>query len=253
MDYIISSAMRIICSICFIICIYGYLLGQDSNIILDEVLTNKIEADRSLFYIYNGNFIKYYKLEYCIENIEAYKESSEYQNQIKELEQKKKEMFNSDYYTVLKDKFKEIDYDISKRGFDIIIGKNWGGSSVDAAHPPQSIDIDWRFYKSFTIILKGLPLTKKQNPLIGKGAYYEIYFIPLSEKEGSEIEENREDILIYILFTPSEMEMIKYRYCFLPNKWWNEITQQCLSSNNYRIIVADSSSQKVYFDKKYKY
>jgi len=193
---------------------------------------------------YDLDVFKYFKLyDYDTELKQAvFKKTEEYQNKLTELKSIKAEMLKTTYYVKIEDKFNDNNYDIKRKGFDINLGSNWGMGTM-SARTPKSVG---------GILFKALPTKQVAESTIGKGIYSEELFLPISEEEGLEIENDKGNIDIYFLFTPTGKEKSVIKFLNSDGYWYN-INHNDIKSEKVRVVVANKSSGKIYFDKTYSY
>ncbi len=149
--------------------------------------------------------------------------------------------------------FNSVEYDIKKKGFNLTINTNWGMGTA-SAKPPKSVSVAYGFLSSGYVQLKKLPSIEVADNFFGQGIKNEMLFIPVDEIIGLEIEENKEDIVVYYLFKPSNKESVKYKfYNNVSNSYagWYDMTSKVITSLTLRIIVANKNSGKIYYDKIY--
>ena len=235
------------------------IIGQQT---LSELIDNAKEGKEELIAIYDLDVFRYYNLtDYDTELKQAvYRKTEDYQNKLTELKSIKAEMFKTLYYGKLEKAFtyssgdydmakgfSSRDYDLKRKGFEIYIGTNCGIGTV-SAKAPKSINLDY----DCNILLKALPSKQVAESNLGQGVYSERLFLPMSEEAGLEIENDKENIDIYFFFTPTGKEKIMFKYLNSDGLWYN-ITQNEIKSDKVRVVVANKSSGKIYFDKTYSY
>lgn len=227
--------------------------GKDISIDFIENKCKKGDAD--IFNIYDLDVFYYYSLEGYDTDLkkEVYKKSKDYQEQLAELKKLRTDLFNTTYYVKEEELFNSVEYDIKKKGFNLTINTNWGMGTA-SAKPPKSVSVAYGFLSSGYVQLKKLPSIEVADNFFGQGIKNEMLFIPVDEIKGLEIEENKEDIVVYYLFKPSNKESVKYKfYNNVSNSYagWYDMTSKVITSLTLRIIVANKNSGKIYYDKIY--
>jgi hypothetical protein len=115
------------------------------------------------------------------------------------------------------------------------------------AVPPKTIFFpDWGY-----MFFPALPSSKVPQPFYGKGIYKENLFFSISEEIGLEIENNKDDVLIYFFFYINGREKITYKY-YNQNPYNSSIlsnTEDNLKADNVKIIIANKSSGRIYYEK----
>lgn len=221
-----------------------------------DFIENKIEkGNADIFNIYNLDVFYYYDLkEYDTDLKKAvYKKSPEYKTQLNDLKNLKTKLFNTTYYSKQDELFESADYDINKKGFNLIVNTNFG-MGTGSAIPPKSVVAAWGLMGGAYIQLKKLPTKQIDDKYFGQGIKNEILFVPISETNGLEIEENRKNIIVYYLYKPHSKETVKYKfYNNVSNRYagWYDMKDNVITSADLRIIVANKKSGKIYFDKIY--
>jgi hypothetical protein len=234
----------------FILSTFTYLFSQDNSQggALDSVLATATEAKDQLVTIYDLDVLSYYNLTDQYDSDlkkKVFKKTIEYSDKLSELKKLKDTMLITTYYAKSDNLFENSEYDIKKKGFSLSIGGNWGQGTF-SARSPKSIGLE--LFSS--IYLKTLPTRQKENSLLGKGVYDEYIFIPVSEENGLEIENNKNNVSVFFFFIPSGKETVSFKYFCLSYGWY-DMKQTLLKSNKVRIIVANRSTSKIYFDNSY--
>lgn len=212
---------------------------------------NSIEAKENLTAIYNLDVFKYFNLtEYDTDlKKSVFKKTQEFQDLLTELKSKRVEMLKTSFYTFKDEKFKDVNYDMKRKGFSIEIGANFGLGTA-SARAPKSIYLTY----GERVILKSLPSKQVPEPIFGPGIYTDRLFLAMSEETGLEIENDKDNVQIYFFFTPTGKEKTTFKfYNNTSNSYggWYTITQNILKSDNVRIVVANKLSGVIYFDKNY--
>ncbi|MEK6646680.1 MAG: hypothetical protein AABY84_08405 [Candidatus Firestonebacteria bacterium] len=225
-----------------------------------EIIENLKEVPEELYLIYNLDVFNYYNIDDCDTELkrEVFKKTPQHENYLQELKKMRTEMLKATYYIRVEGKFEKVDYDIKYKGFNITLGQNWG--MLTETRPPKSIPVSESSSQlSYAaalssidvvhILFKSLPSKQITNIYFGKGYNDEKLFLPINETSGLEIEENREKIDVYFLFTPSGKETITYKYMNIATYNWYNIKKILLKSDKVRIIVTNKETGKIYFDK----
>jgi hypothetical protein len=237
-------------TILFISLFYFQCNGQQ---LITDITANATEENGKLDDIYQLNVFSYYNLEEYDTELKksVFKKTTEYQNYLTELKTKKAEMQKTTYYTIKTDMFNDTNYDVKRKGFEIEIGTN-SGLGTFTARTPKSIYLE----NGSRIILKGLPIKQKPEPYVAKGVFSENLFLQISEENGLEIENSRENIQVYYFFTPTGLEITTFKFYNFDNgryRGWYTINNNDLKSETVRVIVANKETGFIYFDKFYNY
>lgn len=237
----------------FIIVFFGQMAFAQQSTSISDLTANATEASAELETIFDLDVFRYYNLEgYDTELKQSvYKKTTEYQNYLLELKAKKVEMLKSNYYTIQTEMFSSINYDVSRKGFEIELGTNTGMGTA-SARTPKSIYLQ----NGGSIVLKGLPSKQKSAPILGQGILVENLFLSMSEENGLEIENNKDDVQIYYFFTPTGREKSVFKYYNYASgqfRGWYNITNNDLKSDKVRIVVANKTTGAIYYDKSYNY
>lgn len=212
---------------------------------ISDLTANSKEATDQLYAIYDLDVFSYFNLyDYDTELKQSvFKKTEEYQTKLAELKSIKAEMLKTTYFTTKDEAFSDYNnYDIKRKGFEIDLGSNWGMGTM-SARTPKSIN---------GFLFKGLPSKQVPEPLFGQGVNSEKLFLPITEEAGLEIENDKENIQIYFFFTPSGKEKTVFKFLNSDHNWYN-ITHNDLKADKVRVVVANKSSGKIYFDKTYTY
>ena len=232
---------------------FGHKVFAQQITSITDLTTNATEASAELETIFDLDVFRYYNLEGYDTELKksVYKKTAEYQNYLLELKAKKVEMLKTNYYTIQTEMFSSINYDVSRKGFEIELGTNTGMGTY-SARTPKSIYLQ----NGGHILLKGLPSKQKSAPILGQGILVENLFLAMSEENGLEVENNKDDVQIYYFFTPTgrEKSVFKfYNYASGQFRGWYNITNNDLKSDKVRIVVANKTTGAIYFDKSYNY
>ena len=218
---------------------------------ISDLTSNAKEAKEELYFIYDLNVFEYFDYDTELKK-EMFMKTDEYQNYLTQLKGFKAEMLKTTYFYSLFSKSEGeeqfSDYNVKRKGFVIGIGSNCAFAPISAV-PPKCISINLGDF----ILLKALPIKQVTDNLVGEGVYNEELFIPMSESDGLEIENDRSNIDLYFFFTPSGKETVKYQFLNMGDNSWYNRTDKVLKSNKLRVIVANKSSGKIYYDKTYTY
>lgn len=242
----------------FLFLLSSYTFSQETNSqnAIDTILANATEASVYIYFAYDLDVLNYFGLSgYDTElKRQVFKKSSEYAERLEELRTIKSKMFRTTYYLKVEGKFNDelnrADYDIKGRGFGLELGKNWG-MGTSSARTPKSIDLpSWG-----VIHIKALPTRHDSNV---EGLYTEQLFLSMNETLGLEIENNRENVDLYLFFTPSGREQTIFKYYNGDHKpykdkeiGWCTITHNDIKADTVRIVVTNRLTGRIYFDKTY--
>jgi hypothetical protein len=246
----------------FLVFACGLAFGQQN---ISELTSTAKEATSELEYIYDLDVFSYYNLmDYDTElKKSVFLKSEEGQNKLNDLKSIKAEMQKTTYYVKLSHKFTGLDYDIQKKGFNILF-MEWANVALSPslAEAPKSIKIqseETNDKSESRILLKSLPTkrvdrTEDFNTYRNRkveGIYSNELFISMTEESALEVENDRENTDLYFFLTPNGRENSIFK-SFATEKW-NEITRNSLKADKVRIVVVNSSSSKILFDKSFSY
>lgn len=172
--------------------------------------------------------------------------TTEYTNKVNELKKLKHTSALRTYYVILKgERFK--DYDVNRKGFKVKLGENITLSGIiNRWGPPKSISM---------ILFPALPTESEESKsgLLPKGIKTEYLFLPMNEKNGLSVENNKSDTKAYLFFSPADAKKISYdHYAAGGNHGWLTIKDDCIIAKSVRVIVANEESGQIYLDKVYK-
>jgi hypothetical protein len=203
--------------------------GETKQQTISDLLSTSKKATEKLYFIFYLDVYGYFELtdtyDTDLKKL-TFEKTTAYQDYVNQLKGLKESMFKNSYFIMEKqygynnDRFP--DYDINRKGFQIDI------SYLIPLYIDSTSDmVDY----GYTISCSAIP---------------DAFFIPIDETNGLEIENNRDkDTLgIYYFFTISPvLEIIKNKY--------GAITDSNIKSNSVRIVFANVSTGKIYFDKTY--
>jgi hypothetical protein len=255
----------------FFVFICGLAFGQQN---ISELTSTSKEATAALEYIYDLDVFSYFNLKDYDTELQksVFLKTEEGQNKLNELKSIKTEMLKTTYYVKGSDYFKDnypftkVNYDIEKKGFNINLG--WiVTKKIRTPRTPKSIAFDET--EKSRILLKALPSKKVKVPG-SLEQYAEELFIPMSEESGLEVENDKENTDVYFFFTPNgrEKTVVKvwdwdenqtktYEFLlrnpqYIKYKLYS-ITNDDLKADKVRIVVANSLSGKILYDKSFSY
>jgi hypothetical protein len=234
-----------------ILCVSTITYSQQ---ILTDLTDNAIKDVGQINSIFDLNVFEYNNLyeEYDTElKQEIFKKTEQYKNLLSELKIKKGELTEKLYYTIKQEEFSEIDYNIKKKGFEIIISTNTGLGTL-STRTPKSICLQ----NGENILLKSLPTFKKPSSNLVKGVFEEILFLEITEEDGLEIENNRDDIQLYYFFTPTKKEKSSFKYFNYDTgrfNGWYTLNNIDIISEIVQIVVANKITGKIYYNKTFHY
>jgi hypothetical protein len=212
---------------------------------VQEVIAGIEEADYQLNAIYNLDVFSYFDFGDDSPDTDlkkqVFKKRPEYAEKLAELKRKKAKLASKDYYVKLDELFESNNYDVKRKGFDIVLGENRGQGTM-SARAPKSVN---------NFLLSPLPTNNHSVELFGPGIYEERLFVPMTEENGLEIENNPTKVRVYFLFRISGKQTVHFKYMCLTYGWY-DMTQKLLYSDKVRVVVANEETGKIYFDKVYK-
>lgn len=196
---------------------------------------------------------------------EVFKQTTEYKLLLDSLKNIKADYLSSLYYLTSFDKFKEdvfiktkfdnsgrerteyqVNYDIQKKGFLMDIGEVLPYHCVRNFLPRVIEDIEF----------KQLPIHKKYNISNSKNSYTQYLFIPMDASTALEIENNRIDIGILLVFEIkgiykaqfNDNDFIKDSYGYVNKKICKV---EVVKGGNLRMLIYNKKSEVIYYDKLY--
>ncbi len=207
---------------------------------ISDLTATTEEATAELFYLFDLNVISYYELDYDTDlEISVFKKSEEYQNKLSELKKIKAETLNTPYYLKETGKFTWYNtYNMKRSGFEIDLVW-WGEKAPKSFYLSEALEC--------RVQLKALP-TKQAT----EGSCREVLFIPMSETDGLEVTNDIENIDIYYFFSPKGIERITSKLLCPGIITW-ENNSNYITANSVRIVVANNTTGKIYYDKSYSY
>ena len=247
MCHINTIAMRKITTLLFLMIVFIPVLTQGQQSISD-LTANAEEANGQLISIYDLDVFAYFNItDYDTELKQAvYKKSEDYKIKLAELKGIKNESLKKSFYTKLQEPFTNVDYNLKQGGFEIVLGENWGYGTF-SARVPKSVN---------EFLFKSLPTKQVTSPMMGKGFFQEVLLIKMSEENGLEIENDKQNFDIYFFFTPSGKEKVSFKFFnAVDNAYagWYDMSGTIIKSDKVRVVVANKVSGKIYFDKTYSY
>jgi len=244
---------------------------------INSILSECSVPTADLYPIMKMDVFQYFHLSYYDTDLKksVFEKSSEYKKYYDSLRAVKSAVMKKSYYVyrnafAKEDEFitaqKEdedvggnVNYDVKRKGFRIILGQNTAIGGTYSRHPPKSLKIkDSKDYMTLSInwvYLKSLPVKVEQNYFLGQiqqGVFDEVLFIPTTEQIGLAIEEHRTS-KIYFIFSPSGMETVSYKFYNAGDATWYTSKDDLIKADRVRIVIGDETSSKVYFDKSYAY
>jgi len=228
---------------------------EENNLekVLEGVKPLVNEEYQRLYDIYRLDVFRYYNLheEYNTGlKKETFKKTEEYKDKLRELKDIKEEMLNTYYYVVSKGYLalqSLSDYDIKQRGFKLTFRTDVGVSIYD---PDSVAGIDDVLFP--TLPAKTYPV-KRSGACLIEGAYKKVLFLPMSSEKGLVIENNKEDIQIYMIFKISGVKSVQFRIQSVVDGTQMDETEKFPYANSARLIIANGKKGDVYFDKFYEH
>lgn len=211
---------------------------------LDSVATNlnvvDITKSREICEILKLDIFDYFQLgrKYDTElKKKVFMESDEYKEYLKKIKQEKSKIENSFFYIQINPLFKchsyqKGEYSIKDKGFYI---KTCWNMDYDF---PHKIDKNYIYFKA-------LPSKLKTETYFGETSKWEEFFIPLSESDGINIENDSNNCSYIVIFKINGLETVRWDNVFADWK----ITLPRV--NKLRLVILNNKTQKIYFDKIY--
>lgn len=170
-----------------------------------------------------------------------FKKTQEYKDKLDTMKTLRQEMLNKYYYIVLEDKFGN--YNVKKKGFWIDMGqiKMTLNNEKRMTHTPRSI---YRFY------FPALPVEYMQDVFFGDALIVQYLFLKMDECKGLEIENDKVNTKIFFIFKIDNKEYNNFVYKFDDvYKEWYKILDKLLPAGRIRLVVANTQTGKVYYNK----
>jgi|381.fasta_scaffold00257_17 hypothetical protein len=228
---------------------------------ISDMTASAKEGTKELGMIYDLDVFRYFRLkDYDTELKKSlFKKTEEYQNYLKQLKEMKADMFKTTYYIKPYEEFG--DYDIQRKGFEL----NLGLMGANSATAPKSFELparkkenedegedDVEFSYSLHVQFNALPTTQSTSVYVNRVGYggnrYKL-FIPLSEVNGLEIENDKDNIDLYFFFVPSASGIFLHHWqCYEGHR-----NSRIMKTDKVRIVVANKSSGKIYYNKSFSY
>jgi hypothetical protein len=256
-----------------------YLTNQAKKLSIAQIFQYFEEVDRRLVKsdqwsempdfqsIFESNVYEYFNLKGVYSSDlkkRVFEKTSEYQNYLNELTQKRSEILSNFYYhkgfnRVRGETFTTerlnlskgtthfiINYDLRKKGFLISIG--------DVLPYYCSVSFMPKIISQLEFL--NLPTSKVYDLTNNsENSYREIFLITVSEEVALEMENNRSNIEVLLLFQMKGIEKrklndIDFRRDTRNNNGCKELVD-VVATKNLKLIVYNNSTNKIYFDKIY--
>ncbi len=216
---------------------------------LQEVIGGMEQADEKVDAIYDLDVFSYFDFgdDYPETDLkkEVYRKTPEYKERLSELQKKKAQLANTDYYVKADRPFESNNYDVKRRGFDIALGENWGEGTM-SARAPKSIS---------GFLFPPLPTKNYPQKEFGQGIYEERLFLPVNEEAGLQIENDPDKVAVYFIFRVNDKQTVHFKFESVMSDGsieWYVITQKLLYADRVRVLIANEETGDIYFDKLYK-
>lgn len=138
----------------------------------------------------------------------------------------------------------QINYDIQTKGFFIKIGKVVPYTCLKNFCPKVIQDVEF----------KQLTITKKYNTGAGlsENSYTQYLFIPMDDSTALEIENNRSQFNVLLVFNIIKVYTETFNDAdFLEDNHGRICKIKLVKGGNFRLLIYNKSTEKVYFDKLY--
>jgi len=232
---------------------YSQLQGQQT---IFDLTANTPRADTcKLYAVYDLDIFKYFGLEQYDTDLrkEVFKRTVEGQFMLNEVKKKRSKMFSTMYYAVNNSFSGQrgtaifTNYDVQRKGIYAYLypHSDFGTANAQA---PKSIRMRTSSGE-MGILMKALP-----TETLGKYVSYEYVFLPMTEENGLEVENEKEsDLEVYYFFTPSGRERVEYRFYNMGDRYWYTMTENLIKADKIRVVLANKVSGKIYSNKSYLY
>lgn len=231
-----------------------------SPISLDFIENQCLLSSPSLYSIFNLNVFEYFELDQYDTDLKRamFKKTTEYQNYLSELINIKSDTPNSIFYIHYPNVFLDCNYNTAKKGFDIVLcsfdfdmlASNISQQKIVFIESPKE-----RIASAFSgaakrrykieeklIRFKSIPSRTIHTNKLSQNTT-ERLFISMSEENGLEIEENKDDIDLYLLFAPNGIEQLNSPFLK------SQSTKDVLFAEKARLIICNKKTGSVYYDK----
>jgi len=245
--------LRTLCLLLIVSSIYGQT--KNPKILLQDILKGAKEPDVLVYSIFDLDVFSYYSItEYDTELKRAvYKKTNDYKERVGTLKKMKAEMLKTKYYVKLTNITMESnfplssDYDLTKKGFLIKLRNSYGVGTLSFV-PPKSVMFGTLRNEDLYIYFKSLPIKKNKNFF---GTEDDYFFASVNEETGLKMENNKNSIDVYFLFTVTGKEKVFSKFLEMNSGLFYDMDILLLKSENVRVIIVNKTTDEVYFDKLY--
>ncbi len=227
----------------FLLMIFESIFSQEksANAILSSMKEFDSEVGHKLNSIVDLNVYSYFELSDLYNTDlkrKMFEQSSDYIDKVNQLKQLKPDI-SKDYYFIKNSKILS-DYILAKNGFEIFVRSNYSDmvQIQGIPYPPKTIEsYGWK------VFLSTLPIKESNFPT------YEKLFIPIDNKTGLEIENNKPQVSIIFAFKVVGKTSFSYK-CFVEGRSIIE-EANILKADSVRLLIVNESLDKIYYDKLY--
>jgi hypothetical protein len=195
----------------------------------------------------------------------VFKRTDEYAQRLAELKEEKRRILSAPYYVKVAGGGGMGDYDTKRGGFTVHLGTNIGILAYDT-RAPKSVS---------RVLFPNLPTQQREagraaedqlfqrgelttaalRALDMPGVYDEQLFLSMTEEQGLAIEENREAVAVYIFFKAIGTKTARFEFRGImlsgADLGLSEIEQRVVVGDSVRLVVGNTSTGEVYFDRRY--
>jgi hypothetical protein len=176
----------------------------------------------------------------------VFEKSDAYEEKLAQLKAEKEKLRQVDYYLVLSNDLGN--YDTRLGGFPVSLGLNidFGWVAHDA-QAPKSVD---RIYFP-SLPTKTLPIKIAGETITIPGVGREVLLIPMAEEMALTVENNKGRVHAYLFFRLGDVQQVSFEYYSASDRQWFHVKQELPTATFVRVIVANSDSGEVYYDKSF--
>jgi len=195
----------------------------------------------------------------------VFRKSEEYAQRLAELKDVRRGLLATPYYVRVVSGKKIGNYDTKRRGFTIHLGTNIGILAYDP-RAPKSVsgvlfpDLPTQLREAGKagedqLFQRGELTTAALRALDMPGVYDEHLFLPMTEVQGLAVEENRDAVAVYILFNAIGTKTARFEFRGImlsgADLGLSEVEQRVVVADSVRLVVGNTRTGEVYFDRRY--
>ena len=207
---------------------------------LDDTLGDAEPVDGKFYPLISRDFFRYQFggwHEYDTElKRKQYRRSEEFKTQFAAMKETRASALKSLFYLELDD-VRVPDFNVKTGRFDIVLSDNMYGSTL--GHAPKSAG---------PCVFKNLRTRTRPMSFMGQRIgklKQEFLPVPVTEEAALQIEENRNDVLIYVVFRPGPEKTVKYTL-LQPPRTRHRSKAKKLMCHAKKLIIANKRTGQVY-------